>query len=75
MIRIRASSRSSSIPHEGSRPGLCLTPPRRPKIDETGDRRLHGDCEAGVNERGNNVDGGSPCCRRLEIPVLSPVEQ
>ena len=56
-----------------------LTRSRRPKIDETRAPRLHGSCEPGENERGNNGDGGGPagnrCCRRRETAMLSPVGQ
>jgi len=79
MTRARASSRSTTIPQQGNRPGPRLTRSRLPKIDETRDPRLHGSCEPGESERGNNGDGGrnvgNRCCRPLETAVLSPVGQ
>ena len=79
MTRARASSRSTTIPQQGNRPGPRLTRSRRPKIDETRAPRLHGSREPGENERGGNGDGGrivgSRCWRRLETAMLSPVGQ
>jgi len=76
-LRGRAFSPDDCSSRLQSRSIRKILPP--PKIDETRERRLHGSCEPGENERGNNGDGGgavgSRCCRRLETLMLSPVGQ